>query len=252
MSSGVLVDDGDMTIELYDLAAADPRIMFSPFCWRIRMALLHKGLDFTVLPWRFSERGATAASGYDAVPVIRDGERWVGDSWAIALYLDRTYPDAPLMKDAESRAAARLVLGVCGSAVFPAAIRIAVCAAYNILDEASKPYFRETREAMFGCTLEELDVGEEQAKAGLGEALKPFAEVLAASEYLGGDEPTYADYVLFGLLKWADIVSPYAPLDSGGTVAAWFDRLQSRYDGYAARVPTVRSTTASIRDTPSA
>ena len=239
-----------MTIELYDLAGADPQIMFSPFCWRIRMALLHKGLDFTVVPWRFSDRSATAASGYDAVPVIRDGERWVGDSWAIALYLDRTYPDAPLMKNAESRAAARLVLGVCGSAIFPAAIRIAVFAAYNILDEASKPYFRESREAMFGCTLEQLHSEQGSAKAALGEALKPFAEVLAASEYLGGDDPSYADYVLFGLLKWTDIVSPYRPIDAVGPVGEWFERLQNLHGGYAAGVPTVRSTTTADPNTP--
>lgn len=248
----MLVDDDGMTIDLYDLAAADPKIMFSPFCWRVRMSLLHKRLDFNVIPWRFSDRSATAASGYTAVPVIRDGERWVGDSWAIALYLDRTYPDAPLMHNEESRAAARLVLGVCGSVVFPAAVRVAVFAAYNILDAASKPYFRETREAMFGCTLEELDVGEISAKAGLNHALSPFTEVLAASDYLGGDTPTYADYVLFGVLKWMDIVSPYAPLDGTSAVAQWFDRVQQLYGGYAANVPTVRAATAANRDTPRA
>lgn len=240
-----------MSIELYDLAGQDPDLMFSPFCWRIRMALLHKGLDFTVIPWRFSDRSATAGSGYDAVPVIRDGERWVGDSWAIALYLDRTYPQAPLMHNAESQAAARLVLGVCGTCVFPAAVRVAVLAAYKLLDDASKPYFRASREAMFACTLEELDVGEHRAKAGLAEGLQAFTEVLTASEYLGGEAPTYADYVLFGVLKWMDIVSPYAPLDDAGPVAGWFDRLQNLYGGYAAKVPTVRSATVAGPDTPS-
>jgi len=231
-----------MTIDLYDLAGADSRLMFSPFSWRIRMALLHKGLDFRVIPWRFSDRSATVDAGFESVPVIRDGERWVGDSWAIAGYLDRAYPDRPaLMKTEESRATARLVLGVCGSTIFPVAVRIAVYAAYQLLDEASKPYFRESREAMFGRTLEELNLEEHAAKAGLIAALAPFAEVLSACETIGGEEPGYADYVLFGLLKWMDIVSPYQPIDNDGPVGEWFARLGAMFNGYAAGVPTVRT-----------
>ena len=32
-------------MELYELAGADPARVFSPFCWRIRMALAAKGLS---------------------------------------------------------------------------------------------------------------------------------------------------------------------------------------------------------------
>ena len=230
-----------MTIALYDLAAANPKLMFSPFSWRTRMVLLHKDLPFEVIPWRFSDRSATKDSGHNAIPVIRDGDRWVGDSWEIALYLDEHYPQKPVMKDAESRAAARLMMGLCGSLVFPAAIRIAVYQAYKILDDACKPYFRESREAMFGRTLEEIHADEDSAKAGLAQALTPFAETLGDFEYIGGDEPAYSDYVLFGLLKWIDIVSEYPAIDLGSPVGMWFTRLQNRYDAYAANVPTVRS-----------
>jgi hypothetical protein len=31
-------------MQLYDLAAAEPERRFSPYCWRIKMALAHKGL----------------------------------------------------------------------------------------------------------------------------------------------------------------------------------------------------------------
>ncbi len=33
-----------MAITMYDLAGADPNRRFSPFCWRTKMALAHKGL----------------------------------------------------------------------------------------------------------------------------------------------------------------------------------------------------------------
>ncbi len=230
-----------LAIQLYDLAGKDPAILFSPFSWRVRMALLHTALPFAVVPWRFSDRLASAASGFETVPVIKDGDHWVGDSWEIALYLDRRYPDAPpLMKDAESRAAARLVMALCGVLVFPAAIRIAVYQAYLILDERCQPYFRKSREAMFGTTLESLNVDAEVGKNALQRALEPFSETIENSPFLGGDMPSYADFSLFGVLKWADIVSSYRPLEHDTVMGQWFTRIGALYGGHAGSVPTVR------------
>lgn len=230
-----------MSILHYDLAGADPEIFFSPFCWRIRMALLHKGLEFEVHPWRFSERSATADSGHNSVPIIRDGESWVGDSWEIARYLDLQYPTRPtLMAGPEGEAHARLVSGLCGTLIFPAVIRIALLPAYGLLDDGSKPYFRESREQMFGKRLEDIHADEATGRAGLGTALAPFDEVLTACPFINGAEPAYADYLLFGVLKWPDIVSAYAPLDDTSAVGRWFDRMNSLYDGYAGKARTVR------------
>lgn len=207
------------------------------------MVLLHKSLPFDVIPWRFSDRSATKDSGHTAIPVIKDGDRWVGDSWAIARYLDTTYPDKPVMKDAESQASARLMMAFCGFHLFPAAIRIAIFQAYNLLDEESKPYFRESREAMFNQTLEEINADEASAKASLVDALRPISEVLTETEYLGGEGPTYTDFVLFGILKWMDIVSQYRPIDATHPVGEWFARLENMYGRHAAKVPTVRTLT---------
>ena len=73
-----------MAITMHDLAGADPALRFSPYCWRARMALAHKGLAVETVPWRFTEKDAIAFSGQGRVPVIRDGERVVPDSWSIA------------------------------------------------------------------------------------------------------------------------------------------------------------------------
>ena len=83
-------------IEMYDLAAANPAVRFSPYCWRTRMALAHKGLDVATVPWRFTDTDALAFSGQGRVPVIRDNDKVVFDSWAIARHLEQTYPDRPL------------------------------------------------------------------------------------------------------------------------------------------------------------
>ena len=84
-----------MTLKLFELVGTDTARPFSPFCWRTRMALAHKGLSAESIPWCFTEKQAIAPHKSEKVPVLLDGETAVADSWAIANYLEDTYPDRP-------------------------------------------------------------------------------------------------------------------------------------------------------------
>lgn len=232
-----------MTIEFFDLAAKDDDILFGPYCWRTRMSLLHKGLDFNINPWRFSDKSATADSGFTAVPIIKDGDKWVGDSWDIAQYLDQQYPDKPLLVgNDEQKAAIEAVIDICQTQIFPKLLPIAVLQVHNLLGSECQPYFRETREARLGNTLEAINADDpEAAKASLAKALTVFEDTLSQQAFFGGDTPNYADYALFGILKWADIVSAYKPIDTRTTVGKWFVSIENLYDGHAANAATVRN-----------
>lgn len=231
-----------MSITLFDLVGTNPEIKFGPFCWRTRMSLLHKGVDFISEPWRFLEKDTIADSGHTAVPVINDGGQWVGDSWDIAKYLDEKYPDKPtLMNGAEGEAHALLIQELCMSLVFPAVIPIAAYPVSKILDEENQAYFIKTREAAFGNKLSEIHADPDTGKANLEKALTPFNNMLKSKQFIGGDAPTYADYVLFGVLKWADVVSSYRPINDSSAVGEWFVRLDNMYDGNGANAPTVRT-----------
>ena len=81
-----------MAISLYDLAGVEADRRFSPFCWRTRMALAHKGLEVETVPWRFTETDKIAFSGQGKVPVIVDRGKTVYDSWTIADHLDVSEP----------------------------------------------------------------------------------------------------------------------------------------------------------------
>ena len=81
-------------ITLYELKGRDDR-RYSLFSWRARMALSHKGLAFDTHPVLLSDKPAIAFSGGRTVPVLRDGETVVRDSWKIAEYLEAHYPDRP-------------------------------------------------------------------------------------------------------------------------------------------------------------
>mgnify|MGYP003677549998 CR=1 FL=1 len=59
---------------------------------------------------RFGEKAKIEFSGQKLVPVIKDGETVVNDSWAIACYLEDTYADRPSLFGGEAgRGAAKLL-----------------------------------------------------------------------------------------------------------------------------------------------
>jgi hypothetical protein len=60
-----------MGLQLYDLAGAEPKRRFSPYCWRIKLSLMHMGLAFDTIPRRFTDKDAIAFSGQGRVPVGR-------------------------------------------------------------------------------------------------------------------------------------------------------------------------------------
>src|SRR5690606_25606930 len=100
-----------MAITFFDLCGRDQK-RFSPYGWRTRMALAHKGLDYDLELVKFTEKHKLAISGQGLVPVIRDGGRVVNDSWAIAAYLEDTYPDRPsLFAGAAGRGMAKALNG---------------------------------------------------------------------------------------------------------------------------------------------
>ena len=78
-------------ITLWELGGKDGR-RYSLFSWRTRMALRHKRLAFETVPVCMSDKAAIAFSGGKTVPIVKDGETVVRDSWKIAEYLEARYP----------------------------------------------------------------------------------------------------------------------------------------------------------------
>ncbi|MCC5900516.1 MAG: glutathione S-transferase family protein [Halomonas sp.] len=228
-----------MAITLYDLCGRDERLRFSPYCWRVRMALAHKGLPFETVAWRFLEKDALAFADYDKVPVLCDGEQTVTDSFEIMRYLDKTYPDAPVLGEGASYQRALLFKYIVERSVNPALFRIIATDLLAAIHPGDRDYFRETREARFGCTLEEFHQPE-QGKQQLKQALAPVRDLLRDSAFLDGDAPGGADYLLFGSLMWAYSVSLEALFELGDPVDVWFKRMLGLHDGMAGKAITIR------------
>ncbi len=221
-----------MTIIMHDLAGADPALRFSPYCWRTRFALAHKGLPVETLPWRFNDKAAIAFSGQGRVPVIRDGETVVSDSWAIAEYLEEHFPAPALFGSAMARAHARFINAWADSVMLGGIARLIVSDIYNVIDAGDRDYFRPSREARFGMTQEAVQGGREtRVEDFRATTLLPLRLVLGKQPWLGGAAPSYADCIIAGTLMWPRCCSRFAVLADDDPIAAWFERMLDLYGG---------------------
>jgi len=221
-------------MKLYDLAGAEDDLRFSPNCWRIKMALEHKGLVAETVPWRFVEKDVIAFSGQKTVPVLVDGDTTVSDSWEIARYLEAAYPKRPsLFGGPAGEGLALFVKLWCEQMLNRIVIRIILLDIYRCLHEKDKAYFRESREARFGTTLEQYALSPEEGVSLLREALSPMRSTLQRQPYLAGAQPTFADYIVFGTFQWARSVSPVALLESTDPVFRWHETLLDAFGGFA-------------------
>jgi glutathione S-transferase len=221
-----------MARRLYDLAGADPNLRFSPYCWRAKFALAHKGLSVETIPWRFTEKDAIASSGQERVPVLLDGDKTVPDSWAIACYLEDAYPDRPsLFGGAAARAPTRFLNSWADTILNPGIIRFVLSDIFRVIDPKDRNYFRTTREQRFGTTIEAFSAEREKHLPGFRQSLTPVRTTLAAQPYLAGERPAYADYIVFGSFQWPRCISTFALLEADDPIFAWRERMLDAFDG---------------------
>ena len=220
-----------MAILLYELVGSDPQRPFSPHCWKVRLALLHKGLDFRTVPVPFT--GVPAIEGGSGtVPVLRDGGTVVSDSFAIAEYLEVTYPDAPSLFGGEGgRHLSRFVESWSQRTIHPVVGSLALLDIHDALDPVDQGYFRQSRETRFGRTLEAVVEGREQRVAPFLQQLEPLRALLGSQPYLGGPDPLFADYIVFGAFQWLRVSSSLPVLPAGDPIAAWLERCLDLHGG---------------------
>jgi len=213
-----------MTILLYDLVGRDESRPFSPHCWKARMALAHKELQVRTAPTRFVDVPHVENGISRTIPVIRDGEKVVSDSFAIALYLDETYPDRPTLFGGEGGKAMARFIERWSQLTFHPYVGVAVLMdEYAMLDRESALYFRQSREARFGRTLEEVAAGRDARLAGFRASLEPLRSMLTYQPFIGGQSPLFADYIVFGAMQWARTTSPFQLLDTDDVIGVWFE-----------------------------
>lgn len=218
-------------IELWELAGArDCR--YSSFSWRSRMALLHKGLEFRTRPVAARDKASIAFSGQDKVPIITYGGAVVADSWTIARYLERTFPDRPsLFGGPQGESLSQFFNIWVDRELVPLVMPCLMLDVLDCVDEGDAAHHRSQIEKIFKRPLEELHQERDKSLAQFRRRLQPVRKILDQRPFIGGDQPTYADYVLFSVPQWVRLVSCETLFEPGDIVADWFERVLDLYCG---------------------
>jgi glutathione S-transferase len=217
-------------IKLYELAGEE-NVIFSPYCWRVRLALLHKKLDFSGIETAFTDIKTISNGEFKAVPVLHDDELAINDSFKIIEYLEEKYPQQPSLFNSDEGKALAIFLDAWANALHGDIAKVAISDIHSRLQEKDKDYFRTSREKFFGNELELIQSENyETAKASLLAKLGILDTYLAKSAFIGGSTPLYADFIVFGTLKWLIVTSrTFTVSDFSQPVATWFQTISQTY-----------------------
>ena len=227
-------------IEMWELVGENDR-RYSNFSWRTRMALRHKQLEVQYRPVLLTDKASIGFSAGKTVPVIRDGDTVVRDSWAIAEYLEARYPDRPSLFGGDTgQALARFANHWVDRTLLAIAFPLLAGDALEIQCEEDRPYFGALVERLTGLAPAALKGHQGRHSAHLAKAVDPARATLKRQPFLSGAQPAYADYAVFSIYQWARIVSPLELLADDQPMRDWCERMLDLNGGFARDTPAFR------------
>ena len=187
----------------------------SHFSEKVRLVLDYKGLAYRkieVVPG-MGQLDLFRISGQRQVPVLKDGNKVITDSTAIALYLDKTYPDRPIIPtDPQQKATCLLLeqwadnsIGVKGRSILLEGLKSSSLRT-SILPSGTPDILKNLVGSIPTEAIDLLGLGAgltpdsiRAAKAEMHRSLESICLLLAQNTYLTGDTPTLADLTVAGL-----------------------------------------------------
>jgi glutathione S-transferase len=221
-------------VRLYELALQNGRSA-SPFVWRIRYALAHKGIPYETVYVGFTEIPALFGGKFKTVPILEHEATVLNESWDIAEYLDRAFPDKPLLFSTPAEhSMVRFTDAWFIGEVMRKMFRVYIKDVHDAARPQDQAYFRESREKNLKAqTLETFTQGREAHLPAIRTALAPLRQYLKKFPYLGGAEPNYADYIALGGFYWAASVGTLPLLERDDSLRDWLTRGFGLYGGIA-------------------
>lgn len=192
------------------------QFQFCLFCEKVRLILDYKGLEYKkveVTPG-IGQIEVFKISGQKKLPVLKDGDTIITDSTEIALYLDRKYPEKPIIPtDPLARGQCLLIeewadesIAAKGRKAFLGALNHYQNFRTSFLPKEIPDVFKNIVGAVPSEFLDFLGVGVglgsetfKEAEKGLKQDLEALSLILQNKPYLVTDEPTLADLTVAAL-----------------------------------------------------
>ena len=188
-----------------------------PYCEKVRFLLDYKQLPYEkieVMPGP-GQLDLWQISGQTQVPVLADNGEFIPDSTAIALYLDRAYPERPLLPTDPHQRGLCLALADWADTTLGAHSRTAAISAWlqhshvrtAALPETTPDWVKALVGAFPGELVSLLGASVsaihpdpvKTAHLALQQALESLCLMLSQQAYLLGEQPTLADCAVAGL-----------------------------------------------------
>ncbi|KAI8073830.1 hypothetical protein BC940DRAFT_289314 [Gongronella butleri] len=191
-------------IVFYDLTLDTPNEIWSPNTVRTRVCLNIKKLAFETVWLDFfgvhsTIPELTKTGKAPTVPVIIDKEhddKVVQDSWDIALYLDKAFPDAPKLIREHEPLFLFFNRFCMGNLLLPVFSMSVLKIHGKVATEDMQNWFREDREKNYKRKLEDFNKDEAGLISTIKESLKYVDMVLKKNPYIAGNQPSFADATL--------------------------------------------------------
>ncbi len=210
-----------MSLQLYVLRINEGREP-SPFVWRARLALRHKGLDYERVPIGYGEKDRLGPSGQGLVPVLVDAGRWIHDSWAIACHLEDAWPDRPSLFGGEAGRGAALFVNRWADVEMLGALRLLLWPpTWDHIPIADQPYFKADRETKASMTLDAMREDADGKIARFRRTMEPARQTIQRQRFLGGERPGYADFAVLGGFLWARSISELRLIERDDPLHRW-------------------------------
>lgn len=216
-----------MTIHFYDLVGKNSHVRFSPHCWKVRLSLLAKKLNFVGVDVSYTQKELIEFSGQTLLPVLKNGENIISDSWEIIHHLEAHYPEIPLFTVGEAKA--KSFHNWCNTELVPHIRPMVLLKIHNALLPEDQRYFRSTREKSLGMSLEIYCADEQQHIQGLLKTLKTVNTTLENQRFLGGDSINFDDISLMGMLMWIANIRSISFLNEVPALYEWFTQMNQEF-----------------------
>ncbi len=212
-------------ITLYEIGVASGASV-SPFVWRIKFCLDRKGIPYRSKLVGLSDVRTLFDGRFETCPIIDFGDSQLNESLAIADRLDELYPDRPAIF---SGPAEREMIGffdqwLTYSVLIAGILPVYTLDAHDCATPKDQDYYRESREAFFGQTLEEIVADRKERVHDLRRALEPVRQTIATQPFIGGEEPNFADMCMLGLFIFVGTIGSLPLLAADDPLIDYADR----------------------------
>ena len=212
-------------------------IVESPFVWRSKYALAHKGLDYESRRTAFTDIPSVCGGKHKTVPILVDENGTeTCDSLAIATYLDETYSDQAPLFDNGDKARTEEIEGLLGQYGLKGFFPLYIHDIWSSLPEKDATYFRKSREERFSAKLEDMCANREERLPASRAGLATLHDALGGKQWFSGDAPAYPDYVVLAFFAFLKGCAKIPPLAADDPFVDYINRGFALYGGIGEKI----------------